>query len=913
LNRLLTLVLLLALFSGILDAQIYVSPSGLDTNPGTIDFPFKTLARALTAAGPDSLIYLRAGTYAKSTTETISKSGLDGLRIKIWAYPGEVPLFDFSSQTGTSADGIKLTASYCHLKGLEIIGAAHNGLNVSGHYNIIENCQIHDNRNSGYQMGSSSSTADPRGNLILNVDSYRNYDAPIGGNADGFAIKWNIGSGNIFKGCRAYNNSDDGWDLWMADSSIVMDSCSAFRNGVDSWGSGQFNGNGNGFKLGGNFIATQHTTRNCYSFDNAGNTGRGFDENNNTAGQTLFNCTAYRNQGDNYHFVNTVVLGAHEIRNCISYLGAVNITSGTRTNNSWQGFTVTAGDFLSLDTAQARYPRNPDGSLPNIDFVHLAPGSSMIDAGTNVGIPFNGSAPDLGAFETGGTTSYSLVVIAVNGSVQKNPNLVSYAPGTPVVLTAVPSPGYHFVGWSGSLTGTENPDTLLMDGNKSITATFALNQFTLSVSGVNGSIARNPDLSLYDSGSVVQLSANPATGYHFTVWGGDLSGGLSPATIQMNGNRTVTASFAIDEFTITATAGSHGTIDPAGDIVLQYGMSQRFTFNPDPGHYADSVIVDGAPVDSAAGYTFHSVTADHMIRVTFAPIPPPTYHLTVVADGGTVLRDPDLPVYTSGTIVQLTANPAVGRHFSQWSGDATGTLNPVSVTMDADRTVTANFDYDTLLITATAGPNGSVTPSGIVPVEYGSSHRFDFFAAPGYYVDTILVDGIPVQDSISGYTFAGVTTPHTLYVGFAEAAGMVTVRAGWNIVSVPSIVQDGGTVVLFPTATGGAFEFVPGAGYEFRDTLTHGAGYWMKFSTAQNVRIAGLPVAQDTIAVSAGWNLIGTISTPLNIASILQVPEGIVQSRFYGYEDQLTAVDQLLPGKGYWVKVTSPGILILQP
>jgi hypothetical protein len=316
----------------------------------------------------------------------------------------------------SSSDGVKLSGNYYHIKGLEVIGAGHNGINVSGDNNIIENCNVHSNRNSGIQMGSSSGINYPSNNLFLNCDSWLNYDAPIGGNADGFAIKWNIGKNNVFKGCRTFNNSDDGFDLWMADSSVTIDSCIAFRNGVDSWGQSGFDGNGNGFKLGGNFIATPHLVRNCVSFDNAGNTGRGYDENNNTAAQTVYNCVAYRNKGDNFHFTNTLVSGQHQIKNCISYSGNNNISSALVSNNSWQGLTPATSDFLSIDTALARTPRQADGSLKDNGFFRLNTGSQFIDAGTNVGLPFFGSAPDIGAFEYNPALPVELVSFSAKAS-----------------------------------------------------------------------------------------------------------------------------------------------------------------------------------------------------------------------------------------------------------------------------------------------------------------------------------------------------------------------------------------------------------------------------------------------------------------------------------------------------------------
>ncbi|MCX6132814.1 MAG: right-handed parallel beta-helix repeat-containing protein [Ignavibacteriales bacterium] len=381
---------------------VYVSPTGSDTNAGTIDQPFKSVSKGLTAVGASGVVILRGGVYLLGTSKlSLSKIAQAGSLIKLWAYPGETPILDC---TGNTSDGISVSGSYYHLKGLEVRNAGHNGINISGNYNIIENCAIHDNKNTGLHLTGSAAPG-PSNNLILNCDAYRNYDPPIGGNADGFSAKWTVGPGNVFRGCRAYLNSDDGWDLWMATGSVLIDSCFAFRNGVDVWYSGSFDGNGNGFKLGGNFISTPHTVKNCVSFDNAANTGRGFDENNNTAGQTLYNCTAFRNKGDNFHFKNIVDSGqTHIIKNCISLEGVVGISSGTQVANSWQGFTVSAADFKSIDTAFVTAPRNADGRLPASSFLRLAASSRMIDAGIDVGLPYTGSAPDLGAFEAGPLT-----------------------------------------------------------------------------------------------------------------------------------------------------------------------------------------------------------------------------------------------------------------------------------------------------------------------------------------------------------------------------------------------------------------------------------------------------------------------------------------------------------------------------
>jgi hypothetical protein len=145
----------------------------------------------------------------------------------------------------------------------------------------------------------------------------------------------------------------------------------------------------------------------CLALDNR---EKGYDQNNNRGSMTLYNCTAYRN-GRNYVVADTLAFSLGKVltvKNCLA-LGVYGSLHGTavQQTNSWLAPfpPVTAADFMSVDSAGARGPRKADGSLPDLPFLHLAPGSPMIDAGTDVGIPFNGKAPDLGAFEASATPS----------------------------------------------------------------------------------------------------------------------------------------------------------------------------------------------------------------------------------------------------------------------------------------------------------------------------------------------------------------------------------------------------------------------------------------------------------------------------------------------------------------------------
>ncbi len=398
---------MLLLSSRSLAAQYFVSPTGNDAHPGTRDQPFATITKAHSVLAIGDTIYVRGGTYTLTTTIVLSKSGNVNARYYLMAYADERVLLDFSSMAVSSNNrGIRLSGSYWHIVGLNVKGAGDNGMFISGSHNIVERSAFFENRDTGLQIGSGGSN-----NRIINCDAYYNVD-PGHGDADGFAAKLDVGTGNVFSGCRAWQNSDDGFDGYLrgADNvTTLLENCWSFMNGYLADGRPS-NGNGNGFKLGGgdngNSDSLKHniTLTNCLAFDNR---VKGFDQNNNRGSMTLYNTTAYRN-GSNYSLSGPIAFG----RTLTIVNAAVLGSSGPIANfaiqqtNSWMPqFTVTVEDFVSLDTTGVRGPRKADGSLPDLPFMKLAQGSDLIDAGTNVGLPFIGSAPDLGAFEYSPTTS----------------------------------------------------------------------------------------------------------------------------------------------------------------------------------------------------------------------------------------------------------------------------------------------------------------------------------------------------------------------------------------------------------------------------------------------------------------------------------------------------------------------------
>ena len=286
--------------------EFYVAPTGSDTNPGTMAQPFRTLTQGNVVARPGTTIWMLAGTYPYTATMGLSKSGADGMPIRVWAFPGTRPVLDYSGQTKglSTARGIEISGNYWHLKGLEVENAGDNGIAITGSHNIVEDVILHGNGDTGLQITVSAAQATNNAlgayNLILNCDSYENLDQATGGeNADGFAAKLRIGPGNVFRGCRAWNNADDGWDLFASDDVVVIDHCWAFLNGKPTAGTNPA-GDGNGFKLGGAPAGpgeggAVHQVTSSSSFDNK---ACGFVRNNNPQLPSLTDCQIAANGTD---------------------------------------------------------------------------------------------------------------------------------------------------------------------------------------------------------------------------------------------------------------------------------------------------------------------------------------------------------------------------------------------------------------------------------------------------------------------------------------------------------------------------------------------------------------------------------------------------------------------------------------
>ena len=390
-------------------------------------------------------LYLLGGQYDLGNTKISSKNGSSTAYIVISGYPGEQAILDFRTTAyGTRGLQVASSCTYLHIKDLTLRYSGKNNLYNEGSYCLFENLDIYGSSDTGCQMKVGGN------NIIKNVDSHDNFDYELdksgnltqcdfGGNADGFADKQHSGAPNHYIGCRAWNNSDDGWDFFqrVTTSETIIEQCICYMNGsayydmrnhpryqTDKAWFDQFAtprtvvdadgntvevslanypnmGNGNGFKMGGQY--TNHKILIHHSLAVANN-ARGFDQNNNGGTMWVYNNTGYDND---VNFGFTTAYGTDELRNNISYRGKNADQPRSQSviaidHNSWNGFNLSASDFQSLDTTQILAPRTADGSLPEGTCLHLADGSSLINAGIDVNLWYNDFAPDLGCYETPG-------------------------------------------------------------------------------------------------------------------------------------------------------------------------------------------------------------------------------------------------------------------------------------------------------------------------------------------------------------------------------------------------------------------------------------------------------------------------------------------------------------------------------
>ncbi|GAB1201292.1 Pectate lyase pel9 [Aspergillus pseudonomiae] len=369
-------------------ADIYVSPSGSDTAAGTIEAPLLSIQSAVDKATAGSTIYLREGTYSPTTNIQITKSGTASAPYVLRAYEGEKVTIDGEELPGTPAelDGSLANedrgilhiqdAEYWEFYDLELINGPYGVYARDSSNNHYERIITRENYETGFQLEGASSN-----NSVYYLDSYLNRDPRKNGeSADGFACKEGSGEGNVLRGARLWNNVDDGLDLWYAVVGVLWcaftDRRREFKSAVTiedtiSWDFSPFEGDGNGYKLGGGDEAdigpANHVITNCIAF---GNSKDGFTDNSQPGDFTLTRNTAWNNAKVGFKFGTAVASLSQNIAAANGESPTSLSEEQVSTGNSWDGSeTWDNSSFVSVDATLVQGKRNADGTIDPSDFL----------------------------------------------------------------------------------------------------------------------------------------------------------------------------------------------------------------------------------------------------------------------------------------------------------------------------------------------------------------------------------------------------------------------------------------------------------------------------------------------------------------------------------------------------------------
>ena len=380
-------------------------------------------------------------------------------------------------------------------------------------------------------------------------------------------------------------------------------------------------------------------------------------------------------------------------------------------------------------------------------------------------------------------------------------------------VSATANTGYTFTNWTeGGIIVSTNSTFILppLTTNRTLVANFLINSYNLTVSGVNGTVAKNPNQTSFNYGTSVILTPTPNTGYTFTSWSGDATGNANPLTVNMVTDKTITANFTIAAYTLVVVSTNGVVVANPVQATYNYGSTVQLTATPNAGYTFTSWSGDATGSTNPLTVTMNSnknITANYTAN---------TYTLTVISLNGTVVKNIDLVSYINGASVILTSTPNTGYTFTSWTGDATGTSNPLTVIMNSNKTITANYTaiipVFTLNVTAVNGlvvkipdlanytsgtsvllnatPNsgyvfsewtgdvtGSISSTTVI-MNSNKNVTANFTAIPNYTLNVTAVNGTVVKNPnlasyVSGASVILTATPNSGYI-FTGWSGDVT-------------------------------------------------------------------------------------------------------------------------------------------
>lgn len=331
-----------------------------------------------------------------------------------------------------------------------------------------------------------------------------------------------------------------------------------------------------------------------------------------------------------------------------------------------------------------------------------------------------------------------------------------------------------------------------------IEVTFKLSEYTISASaGAGGSITPSGEVGA-THGENKTFTITPNTGYYISSV---LVDGINNPAAVTNGSytfhnisadHTISATFAIYTYTITASAGTGGTISPEGTVTVNHGENRTFLFTPDATYEISRVLIDGVNNPTAVeqgNYPFTNISDNHTIAVEFEL---KSYTITASAGtGGSITPNGDVDAL-HGESKSFTIAAQYGYNISRVLIDGVNSVEAVNSgshtfeNITADHTIAAEFELITYVITATAGEGGAISPSGDVSVGHGQSQDYTITPQTNYIIKEVLVDGTS-YGAIAVFTFSNVTTTHTIEARFQQISGItINPIVSFNVYPIPT-------------------------------------------------------------------------------------------------------------------------------
>ncbi|MEE9437176.1 MAG: InlB B-repeat-containing protein [Candidatus Adiutricales bacterium] len=467
----------------------------------------------------------------------------------------------------------------------------------------------------------------------------------------------------------------------------------------------------------------------------------------------------------------------------------MSITANFAINTYTVTFTAVAGGSIAGETSQVVEHGNnctTVTAVPNPGNGHYFTGWTGDYSGTNNPLTITSVTSDMTITANFANTYTVIFAVGPGGSLAGAPSQTVVYGGSSTAVTAVPDTGYHFNGWSGSFNGTPNPLTITnVTSDMTVTANFAVNTYTVTfLAGAGGSLVGTLSQTMDHGGSSTAVTAVPDDGFSFTGWTGDTAGTANPLIISnVTSGMAVTANFTINIYEVHVSSSTGGGTDKDGVTMVNHGDSLTITAMANTNYHFTGW--DGDAAGSINPLIVSNITSDVFITANFAL---DTYTVTFTAGaGGNIDGETSQVVEHGKNCAMVTAVPDLfnGYYFSGWSGDYTGTANPLTITnVTSDMTVMANF-ANVYTADFTAGAGGTVTGTLSQTVAYGGSSTAvtavpdDGFSFIGWTGDiTGTTNPLIISNVASGMAVTANFTINTYEVHVSSTAGGSTDKDG---------------------------------------------------------------------------------------------------------------------------------------